>query len=136
MGIRLTFNTGFDQSLRKRRLASLLEIGQLFKGNSHELSLQANNLENLASSSREIRDFYNTDNETSKNIDNLTTQVDNSCQVLKKKAGEGKIHKASVRSLTNSIQKLSPLVDKIIEKELEKEQNSTMKLKLNSNKSS
>jgi len=136
MGIRLTFNTGFDQSLRKRRLASLLEIGQLFKGNSQELSLQATNLENLASSSREIRDFYNTDNETSKNIDNLTTQVDNSCEVLKKKASEGKIHKASVRSLSNSIQKLSPLVDKIIEKELEKEQNSTMKLKLNSNKSS
>ena len=117
-------------------MASLLEIGQLFKGNSQELSLQATNLENLASSSREIRDFYNTDNETSKNIDNLTTQVDNSCEVLKKKAGEGKIHKASVRSLSNSIQKLSPLVDKIIEKELEKEQNSTMKLKLNSNKSS
>ena len=136
MGIRLTFNIGFDQSLRKRRLASLLEIGQLFNSNSKELSLQASNLDNLASSSREIRDFYNTDNETAKNIDNLTVQIDNSCEVLKKKAFEGKIHKASVRSLVNSVQKLSPLVDKIIEKELEKEQNSTMKLKLNSNKSS
>lgn len=136
MGIRLTFNTGFDQSLRKRRLASLLEIGQLFKVNAKELSLQAVNLDNLASSSKEIRDFYNTDNETSKNIDNLTIQVDNSCEVLKKKAEEGKIHKASVRSLSNSVQKLSPLVDKIIEKEIEKEQNSIMKLKLNSNKSS
>ena len=68
MGIRLTFNIGFDQSLRKRRLASLLEIGQLFNSNSKELSLQASNLDNLASSSREIRDFYNTDNETAKTL--------------------------------------------------------------------
>jgi hypothetical protein len=44
MGIKLTFSAGFDQTLRKQRLVSLLEIGELIKANSNDLSLSISNL--------------------------------------------------------------------------------------------
>jgi hypothetical protein len=118
MGLKLSFESGFSQTLKKQRLANLLEISQLLQKNLTECLLTQDNLNLLRNAALEISTFYMNSAESPRELELLAQQLESSTSILTTKLTEGKIHKASVRSLGNTIAKLHPVINDIIEKQL------------------
>lgn len=115
--LRWKFESGFSQTLRKQRLADLLEIHQLLKKNSSSLDLTGENLQTLHNASKELKTFYISGMSNYRELELLIQQLNSSTAVLLRK---DKVHKASLRSLEATLSKLEPLVNSLILKELEK----------------
>jgi hypothetical protein len=115
--LRWKFESGFSQTLRKQRLADLLEIHQLLKKNSYNLDLTSENLQALHNASKELKTFYISGVSNYRELELLIQQLNSSTAVLLKK---DKVHKASLRSLETTLARLEPSVNSLILKELEK----------------
>jgi hypothetical protein len=125
---------GFNETLNKQRLASLLEIDQLLKANMPMVKLDKVNLTKLNAAAKEIDAFYNRNN--SRQLDLLTIQLADSSEVLIQKISSGKVHLGSVRALGTVVAKLSPVLNSIIQLELGKGTQPTQHLVLHSTQSS
>lgn len=132
--MRFAFKTGFSQTLRKQRLAGLVEIDELLKTNAQNLRIDSDNLSKLANAARELDEFYFTSGDRS--LELLATQLMNSTRVLIARIKEGKLHKASVKALAKAVGDLQPQVSDIIKAELEKDVPQTHKVRFVNLKSS
>lgn len=116
--LRLKFEFGFGQAIKKNRLANLHSINQLLEANSNFLILRASNVEALYKATLELESFFVNDVEDTKSFAHLLVQMKKSAQVILSKLSEGKIHKGSAKGLTSAIQKVSPKVRLILAQEM------------------
>lgn len=113
--LRWKFESGFNSTLRKQRVADLLEIHQILKKNSKELDLDKTTIQVLNNISKELEAFYISRVANYREFELLLQQLKSSSDIILTK---GKFYKSSVRSLQNTILKIEPLIAQIIQKEL------------------
>lgn len=113
MSLKLTFVTGFDTAIRKKRLAGLLDIKAFL--DDFDVAGYRDNLPILEAIGNELASFYATTSTNPYVMDSLTKQFLASLEVLKEKH-----HKGSFNSLTKCVAQLKPELSKIVSDELSK----------------
>lgn len=113
MSLKLTFVTGFDTAIRKKRLAGLLDIKAFL--DDFNIEIYKDNLQTLEAIGNELASFYVSTSSNHYVMDTLTKQFLSSLEVLKKK-----FHTGSYNSLSKCVSQLKPELSKIISDELSK----------------
>jgi hypothetical protein len=115
--LRLNFESGFSQAMKKHRLANLLEIKELLDRNN-ELDLKPKNLQLLAQAAKELNAFFQSSAGRSREFRDYLDQIENSVGIILKESGKEKLPRQSIRSLQASVQKINPIVSGILKKEM------------------
>lgn len=116
--LRLKFEFGFGQAIKKNRLANLHSIDQLLNENSGFLILKANNIDALYKATLELESFFVNNVQDPKSFAHLLANMKKSARVLLSRLNEGKIHKGSAKGLASSIEKLRPELQLILAQEM------------------
>lgn len=120
--LRLSFEVGFGQAIKKHRLANLYLIDKLLEKNAQFLILKSGNVESLHKAALELESFFVSESEDPKTFAYTLLQMKKSAQVILSKLSEGKIHKGSTKGLTSAIQKVHPQIRLILAKEMANKQ--------------
>jgi hypothetical protein len=113
LSLKFTFVTGFDAAIRKKRLASLLDIKAFL--DTFNITTYTENLSTLEAVGNELISFYSTTTNNPYKMESLTKQMLSSIGILK-----ARYHNGSYNALEKCVNQLKPELSKIIALELQK----------------
>jgi hypothetical protein len=113
LSLKFTFVTGFDAAIRKKRLATLLDIKAFL--DTFSISTYTENFPVLEAVGHELISFYSTTTNNPYKMESLTKQMLSSIEILKRR-----YHNGSYHALEKCVNQLKPELSKIITLELAK----------------